>query len=97
MSTLDSSSTLAEIRAAIADNASYEEDASAAKARAFITAGRLYLFKVPRRAVHGGQGAEEIDLAIDVLQQQLEEARRWLASKTAVGSGIVHPSFANLR
>jgi hypothetical protein len=46
MATLDSTSTLSEILAAYADNASYAEDGSATKARSFITACRLLLINL---------------------------------------------------
>ena len=41
MSTLDSTSTLGQVESAYADNASYAEDNSVDKARAFVTACRL--------------------------------------------------------
>ena len=43
MSTLDSNSTLTEIKVAYADNASYSEDDEATNAAAFVTVCRLLL------------------------------------------------------
>jgi hypothetical protein len=76
---LTSASTLAEIRAAYADNASYEEDSSPAKARGFITACRLLLLNLPKRAVHGGRGGEEIELDLTLISAEMIEAKKWLA------------------
>ena len=50
MSTLSSSSTLAQVQDAYVDNASYAEDASVAKAKAFVTACRILLLKLPAEA-----------------------------------------------
>ena len=79
MSSLSSTSTLAEVKAAYADNASYLEDGSAAKARAFITACRLLLLMLPKRAVKGGRtSGEEIELDPSQLAGQIAEAQRFL-------------------
>ena len=43
MSTLNGSSTLAQVQAAYDDNASYAEDSSVSKCRAFLTACRILL------------------------------------------------------
>ena len=96
MSTLDSSSTLAEIKASYADNASYREDDSAAKAAAFVTACRLLLLKIPA-AIAQGDDKTEFDPA--VLQNELQAAQQWHAQKqlTVNGCGIVHPSFEYFR
>ena len=76
---LDSTSTLQEILDAYADNASYAEDGSAAKARGFVTACRLLLLQLPKRAASGGRGGEEIELDPLVIENQLNQARQWLA------------------
>jgi hypothetical protein len=47
MATLSSNSTDAEVWAAYDDNASYEEDASRAKALAFVTVGRILRRRIP--------------------------------------------------
>ena len=44
---VDSTSTISEIVDAIADNASYQENDSLTEAEAFVSAARLYIFKVP--------------------------------------------------
>ena len=63
MSTLTSASTLAQVKAAYADNASYVEDNSVAKCRAFITACTILLLNLPAE-----QGTREAQL---VRQRQL--------------------------
>lgn len=97
MSTLDSSSTLAEVQAAYDDNASYAEDDSTAKAAAFVTACRFLLRRLPRRAAHGGRGAEEVELELRLIREELNAASQWLAVKGATGGGIKHVSFENFR
>lgn len=99
MSTLSSTSTTAEIKAAYDDNASYEEDGSATKARAFITACRLLLRRLPVQVGRSGRGSEEVRLDPDLLRRQLEDAQVWLASSPDASDlgGVRHPSFANFR
>jgi len=99
MSTLSSSSTLAEIQAAYADNASYAEDASPAKARVFVTACRLLLLYLPKRSVSGGRGGTEVELDPRLIQQEMQAANRWLASSRAAvtGGGVVYADFDNYR
>ena len=50
MSALTSASTLTDVQNAYVDNASYAEDASIAKAKAFVTACRILLLKLPAEA-----------------------------------------------
>lgn len=73
---ISSSSTLDEIKAAYLDNATYDEESDAAKARAFIVACRALLLKLPKRARHGG--SEEVELTPNEIRGQLEAAKRWL-------------------
>jgi len=88
MASLDSTSTLDEVKAAYADNASYSEDGSAAKARAFIVACRILLIKLPERVQHGGSGtAEMVQLNLTLINQQLADARAWLAANGAFAGG----------
>jgi RecA/RadA recombinase len=99
MSALDSSSTLAEIQASYDDNASYLEDASASKAKAFITAVRML---VRRTAQKVEDGAAEVSITQDLKQyrEELGDARRWLIANSAVedgGAGVKHMSFEDFR
>ena len=97
MSTLTSSSTLAQIVAAYVDNASYEEDASTTKAAAFISACRIILIKRPKKAAVGG---EEIELDLELIARELDSARRWLATNGSVaagGGGVKAISFEGFR
>lgn len=97
MSMLSSSSTLAEIVAAYADNASYEEDSSASKAAAFITACRLLLLKIPKRTKHAGGSEIEVDPA--QVREEMAAARNWSAANggTSGSGGYRHASFENFR
>jgi len=87
MSSLTSASTLPEIKAAYADNASYVEDGSAVKARAFITACRLLLLRLPKRAMKGGRASgEEIELEPRLLAEQIGEAKKFLSEANLVAA-----------
>jgi hypothetical protein len=99
MSTLTSTSTLAEIQAAYIDNASYLEDGSVAKARAFITACTILLLKLPKRARHGG-GGEEIELDPESVRFKLKAAEQYVsvnAGASAGGAGVKHVDFTGFR
>lgn len=80
---LTSASTLVEVEAAYDDNASYEEDGSSAKCRAFITACLIWLRRAPRE-----QGTREGNLTLspDLVQKELTHARSWLASNPNAGN-----------
>lgn len=73
---LDAKSTLDEIRAAYANNASYHEDRSGAKARAFITACRLLIQAQPAAVSKGG---DSLNLDLRLLADQILEAQRFLS------------------
>lgn len=102
MSSLSSASTREQVRAAYFDNASYEEDASVAKAKIFITACRMLLQHIPKRAKQGGAGSE-VETDPVRIENQLEEAQEWLQSVGATlagtsGSGSTrHFSIQNFR
>lgn len=93
MSTLSSSSTLTAIKNAYIDNASYAEDASTAKAKAFITACRILLLKLPKRAAHGR--GNEVELDPRLIHDEMKAAQRWLAGQSA--GAITHVSLEEFR
>jgi len=101
VSTLNSNSTLDEIQASYADNASYEEDGAATKARAFITACRLLVLKLPKRSAvgGGGAGAQELELDVPLIQGEMAAAKAWLAANdTATNTGQTkHVDFTDFR
>jgi len=84
VATLSSTSTLAEVQAAYDDNASYAEDASAGKAAAFITACRILLRRMPKRAVDGKSG-QEIENEMLLLRKEMDAAQQWLARQSSTG------------
>jgi alpha-D-ribose 1-methylphosphonate 5-triphosphate synthase subunit PhnL len=100
MSTLSSSSSLAQVEAAHADNASYAEDNSVAKARAFITACRILLLKYPKRT---GTPQAELETSIDLVQKEKKAAEDWVAAhdtgpaSTTAGPRVTRVSFENTR
>jgi hypothetical protein len=97
MSALNSSSTRQEILDAYADNASYAEDGDATKARAFITACRILLLKIPRRVARGGPASEEIEMEPRLIMDQIDEAKRWLAMNAPRQESVQYSDFRNFR
>jgi len=98
MSTLNSASTRADTLAAYKDTASYAEDGDAGKARAFITACRLLLLILPKRAMHGGTaGGEQIDLNPELIAAQITEAKRWLIGNDTSTPQTTYSDFSNFR
>jgi hypothetical protein len=101
MSTLSGSSTISEVWAAYDDNASYEEDGSAAKCAAFITACRILLRRQPSRSAKtGGAGGGGSDVQFDpaLIAAELERARKWRAvNRTDGPARTVYPDFTYFR
>jgi len=103
MSTLGSASSIEDLQAAYDDNASYEEDGDAAKARVFLTACRILARRLAAR-VQKGDGSVALDAR--KFEEQAEEARRWLAvhggTKTpdgtsGAGAGYTYIGFQGFR
>jgi hypothetical protein len=92
MSSLSARSTYNEIRAAYEDNASYLEDQSAAKARAFITACRLLIRHLPTRVSKGGN---EMDLDVRLLAEQIAAAERFL-TQANIAATAARPRYFSL-
>lgn len=88
MSSLSSTSTLAEIEASYDDNASYAEDNSASKAKAFVTACRMLLRRLPRSS---GRGTSNVVLSPDLIQKEMADALEWLATHDTSDTAIDGP------
>jgi len=82
MSTLNSASSLDDVFAAYLDSASYEEDMSVPKCRAFITACRCLLLLVPKRTSHANR-AEEVEIDPEAIIEQMKAAKLWLTVNSA--------------
>lgn len=82
MSVLSSSSTDAEVWAAFDDNASFEEDNSASKAAAFVTACRILLRRMPKRM---GVDGEWTEFNSGFIQSELERAKRFASAASGPG------------
>lgn len=94
MSTITASSTLEELRQEYVANASYEEDNSVAKCKAFITAARALLVMLPATATGFG-GEAMVQFQVGLTEKALESAKMWLHSR-ATGH-VIHADFSNLR
>ena len=75
MSTLTGSSSDDDVREAYDDNASYDEDASVAKAKAFITAARILLRREYASLADGGSSGSK---KTELLKDEIAEAKQWL-------------------
>jgi len=91
MASLSSSSTLAEIRASYADNASYEEEGSVEKARAFLTACKLLVARL--YTIEAADGAQ-VQREVRLIAEQESAARKWLQQ---VGGAVVPTSTTSPR
>lgn len=97
---LDSTSTLDEIEAAYADNASYQETGDVTKAKAFVTACRLLLLKLPKLI---SQGGNQIALSPDLIRKEMTQAQLFVSANGGSSSGggtgasqaVRHGSFEN--
>lgn len=96
MATLTSASTLAEVKAAYIDNASFEEDGSVSAAKTFVTACRILLLQLPKEAAKGG---ESLTLSIEQIHAEMKRAQVWVNANGGNGpaGGVLHTSFENFR
>jgi hypothetical protein len=97
MSVLTSASTDVQVWAEYDNNASYVEDNSVAKARAFITAVLILLRRTPSGML---KGSNSLNFNVEVLQRQLDEARRWLEGRDSdalPGPSVTRPDFRRFR
>src|SRR5687767_9470326 len=100
MSTITSSSTIAQVQASYVDNASYAEDGSAAKAKTFLTACRVLLLKLRAQA---GTREGTMRLNPELIQREMGEAREWLAANgepvadNTDGGRVTRASFREFR
>lgn len=93
MATLSSASTDAQVWAAYDDNASYEEDASRAKAFAFRLACKILARRLPMSASRAGQSVNR-----ESLLQEAQQADAWLAANPAdSGAGSTRVRFGDLQ
>ena len=72
---LSSTSSPAEIEAALVDNADYAEVKDKVKAQALIQACRIWIFKNPVHAAHGEASAQ---FNVQGVGEALKEAVEWL-------------------
>jgi hypothetical protein len=90
-------STDQEVWKAYDDNASYVEDNSTVKARAFITAVRILLRRTPSGLL---KGSNSLSFNVEVLQKQLQDAQVWLEARDAAyepGPVVTRPDFRRFR
>ena len=98
MSTLSSSSTLADYITAYKENLSYRSGGgSVSKAETFIEACEGLLLLRPKSVEHAG---EKVELTPEHLQEAIKRAEQWIASNPSASSGagaVRHYDFQDLR
>lgn len=96
--TISAASTLEDVQAAYLDNVGYDEEGSVAKCRAFITACRALLVRLPSRAARGA--AANLEWNIEAITGQLDQAAQWLAlhdDAPAAGSTVRYLDLSGFR
>lgn len=98
MASLSSSSTFDEAMAVYRDNAGYDEDGSILKCKAFVTACRHLLILIPKRVSHANR-SEEIEIAPEMILEQMKAAKVWLTSAAAgmLGGQTTFADFSDFR
>lgn len=97
MSTLDGNSTYEQVRQSYDENASYIEDDSIAKARAFITACKILIRRTPNNMQ---KGSNTLGYNVQVLKQELDDAIAWLQQRdpdARPGPSVTRADFRNFR
>ncbi len=99
MSTLDSSSTITEVYAVYDDNASWEEDGSTTKAKAFVTACRFML----RHAEEASRGGDRTTVSqkfnYEAIRAGMMDAKKYIAEQAAGSSSnpnVLHPDWSRM-
>lgn len=97
MSSLNNASTTAQVKASYDDNASYEEDLSVSKAKAFITACIILRRRLPFRESHAGA-----DMTIQSLTEEIAQARQFVSDNDTSdppnpNGAVKFPSFEGFR
>lgn len=90
---------IAAAREAYLTNAGYEENESIAECNAFITATRKLLVLPITRTANGARDGNELELNPELLNQMLDQARRWLAAAKAANdsTSVIHADFTDFR
>jgi hypothetical protein len=99
MSTINSTSTRQQVLAAMADNASYAEDNSVAKANAFVTACNVWISVWA--FTNTKTGSSELQMPVAMIERRILAAQKWLAGQgqpmSKVGGNVVRVGVSNFR
>ena len=95
MSTLSSSSTDQQVWDSFDDNASFEEDGSASKAAAFVTACRILLRRRPQSTSVDGT---TVSFDGGAIEKEMLRAQKWQAANRAnAAGGVRYINFSGIR
>lgn len=99
--TVTSSSTLAQVQAAMRDNASYAIHDSLTECQDYIVAANNYLVMAAEGMVHGGRGGgEELRLGVnlEILERSIRTATAWQAGRSNTARrGAVYADLSGMR
>lgn len=94
MASIDGSSTIEEIEKSYLDNASYGETLDFGMCRAFITACRALIIRLPATAT---KGMNSLSFRLESVQQELERAQEWLEQRSRSDSPMYPTTNADFR
>ena len=90
---INSASTLAQVKACYYDNASYDIEGSVEMAHNFLAACRQLLIRIPKQVGHGNR-AEEVAIEPAVIERQETECKRWLYANSNRAAGPITRVFS---
>jgi len=98
MSDITGTTTFAELAAIYRANASYAEDNSISKARAFVSACNALLLDLPSRTT-SGRGGHEIEFDVGQISAARDKAQVWINANesNATRPRVRHVDLSNYR
>ena len=94
MSTLDSSSSRDDVLNAIADNASYEEDSSVAKAKSYLTALLIWKNRWAFDESFLGPSKMRFDQINRTLVDDIAQVRSWIAAQPSTNPARAYSGYS---
>jgi hypothetical protein len=90
---INSESTLAEVKTCYYANSSYDIDGSLPEAYDFLAACRQLLIRLPKQVGHGNR-AEEVEIDPTVIERQEAACKRWIFSQSTAAAGPIKRVFS---
>jgi ubiquitin len=90
---INSESTLAQVKAAYYDNCTYDVDGSLQEAQTFVAACRQLLIRIPKQVGHGNR-AEEVEIDPTVIERAMNACLRWIYGQSTAAAGPITRVFS---